>query len=578
MSSTGLVLSSARRVRPVRPVLLALSFLAAAAMQNTLAPQELAVQARSYAPPIEPAISRIWTYSCEAPVEVPFVYTPDLTRMHRQIEGTSRGIPPAGHFVWTSPRIVQGRAHILHFPPRTSPPYVFWLLHYRARGHVIAASDQAFDWALVGALASDAFGEPWFGQGAFGVVQQGRVIQYGEAIGIPPHGAIIHLVRTSLQPRLGYTGWDAPADPGCIIPFDYDICLGSHYGRQLERQIAEVSNDLQVLITRLESAGVLPTAEVAPWTTAASAPANPTSPDTSFASRNGRPCSLVAVISLLIPTVNPSFRTVGSWYLLASVLTWHPTGVNAQDHDESSSDEEEMSEPSSPSLLQDISAPTPTTNLVEVPGESPVVLPSSDTLASTRVPEQERLVPVTPQNPARPLSDIQHRFTCAIRGHRYAVPTGEPFIPAGVPVIIHNPFTGRPQCRLRTTTQGSPQVLCNTLADHAQRRGWQPLVDVQPQPDGEAVHLIPSAERQDLTSVLLIAEGEPHPMGRFPALGIAKDGLLPRTLAAALHKDPYSSVMATACQLTSGHSAPPHLSLQATLFVALPLGDWSALA
>ena len=558
------VLSGAMPPR-LRPMIIVLYVLGmaypATAMQNTLAPQELAVQARNYAVPNEPAISRIWTYSCDAPVEVPFVYTPDLTRMLRQIEGTGRGIPPHGDFVWTSPRIVQGRAHILHFPPRTSPPYVFWLLHYRARGHVVAASDQAFDWALVGALAADAFGEPWFGQGAFGIVQQNRVIQYGEAIGIPPHGAIIHLVRTSLQPRLGYTGWDAPADAGCILPFDYDICLGARGGppivldphdmpsrtataaarlgyigrtteqdnqyqsRQLERQIAEVGNDLQVLITRLETAGVLPAPEVAPWTTEAGTSDNPEQPTNSFAPQHRPSSAVIVAASFLLSLAHSGPRTAGTWYLLIGLATWQHIGAQAQDHDESSSAEGEMSEPSSPSLLEGISAPTPLTTLAEVPGESPVVLPSADPSAVTGVPEQNSLPASSPQGPPLSICTVQHRFSCAIRGHRISAPVGEPFIPAGIPVIMHNPFTGRPQCRLRTTAQGSPQILCNTLADYAARRGWQPLVDVQPQPNDEAVHLIPSAERQDLTSILLLAEGEPHPMcvpRTFPSRGSRK--------------------------------------------------------
>ena len=124
----------------------------------------------------------------------------------------------------------------------------------------------------------------------------------------------------------------------------------------------------------------------------------------------------------------------------------------------------------------------------------------------------DSLVSAGPSAHAHSICTIQHRFSCAIRGLHLTLPQGEPFIPAGIPVVMHNPFTGRPQCRLRTTTQGTAQVLRNTLADHAQRRGWQPIVDVQPQPNDQAVHLIPSAARPDLTSILLIAEGEAHPM------------------------------------------------------------------
>ena len=511
--------------------------------------QDLAVQTRQHRPQVEPVVARIWTYSCDAPVEVPFDPTPDLTRMHRQVEGTGRGIPPTGDFVWTSPSIVQGRAHILHFPPRTVPPYVYWLLHYRARGHVVAASDLAFDWALVGALAADAFGETWFGQGTFGVVQQGRVVQYGESIGIPPHGALIHLVRTSLQPRLGYTGWDAPADPGCIMPFDYDICLGAkgsmpivldthgiprvprnmarpsseaapaaeseaaQVSRQLERQIADVSNDLQVLVTRLETAGVLPTPEVAPWATE-SPPADSTAdPARSAASRLPRHPLLGLLASCLSLLHFPGVVRPLSGQLIISIVVWHGLGASAKDHDhESSSEEPQLSEPSSPSDLEAVQAPTPLTSLSEVPGESPVVLPSSEAAASTSVPDQESLAGGIVPGGDQHICTMQHRFSCAIRGVPLVVPNGEPYITAGHPVITHNPFTGRPQCRLRTTIQGNARILCNTLADYAARRGWGEVIDVQPQPDAQAIHLIPSASRPDLVSVLLAADDGLHPM------------------------------------------------------------------
>ena len=563
MSHSGLTLfeltigtvAGARALRPVWAFFLLgslLSWVPAAAMQTPpglSAPQELAVPSRQQWPNAEPTIARIWTYSCDAPVEVPFVLTPDLTRMHRQIEGTGRGIPPAGDFVWTSPRIVQVRAHILHFPPRTAPPYVYWLLHYRARGHVVAASELAFDWALIGALAADAFGEAWFSQGTFGIVQQGRVIQYGEAIGIPPHGAIIHLVRTSLQPRLGYTGWDAPADPGCVMPFDYDICLSAKGGpaivldihdqprtaraaassatgvttpsesdtaqlaRHLERQIAEVSNDLQVLVTRLETAGVLPTPEVAPWNVDATPAAEASPPDRSSAhSPFHNIFSRVALGCIIgVNARRSSGVDMVPFFLAAFAGNW--PGILAKDHDgDSSSDEPQPSEPSSPSVLEDVHAPTPLTHLATVPGESPVVRPNPDPLSSTSVPEQDRLAAVDNPGVTLPIGAIQHRFSCAIRGLPLSVPAGEPYIPASFPVIMHNPFTGRPQCRLRTTLQGTAQILCNTLADYASRRGWQPIVDVQPQPNSEAVHLIPAASRPDLVSVLLSAEGELHPM------------------------------------------------------------------
>ena len=143
-------------------------------------------------------------------------------------------------------------------------------------------------------------------------------------------------------------------------------------------------------------------------------------------------------------------------------------------------------------------------------------------MSSTSVPEQDSLATNAEAGAELRICDLQHRFSCAIRGLHLHVPAGEPYIPAGHPVLMHNPFTGRPQCRLRTTTQGTAQVLRNTLADYASRRGWQPIIDVQPQPDSRAVHLIPAATRPDLVSVLLSAEGDLHPMcisRSFPSRG-----------------------------------------------------------
>ena len=51
--------------------------------------------------------------------------------------------------------------------------------------------------------------------------------------------------------------------------------------------------------------------------------------------------------------------------------------------------------------------------------------------------------------------------------------------------------------------QGTPNAFLQALGDYASRRGWQPIVAVQPQPDEHAIHLIPSAANPDLAAVLL---------------------------------------------------------------------------
>ncbi|CAE7907347.1 unnamed protein product [Symbiodinium necroappetens] len=495
----------------------------------------------------DPAVTRIWTYTCENPVEVPYVAVPDPALMYHQVGSNGRGIPAAGDFVWTQPRVVQGCAHILHIPPRSHPPYVFWLLHFRARGHVVASAEHVFDWSYIGALAAEAFGETWFSQGSFGIVHQGRVLSYGENIGIPPHGTVLHLTRTSLQPRTSQSIWDTPTDASCVVPFDYDICRGQRgggpvypvmpanpadtqpsgsaqahrpqerpdepsIGRLLNRQIIDIGNDMQVLITRLETAGVLPTPEVAPWVTQSPEEAEPSAQSGSYASRHVNPfprlvqCSLWWIASAL------HAGKVHLGYASASCLIWQLPPVYGQDHDhDDSSEEAGPSEPSSPAELGDISAPTPLTSLLDVAGSTPVVRPSSDPLASTSVPGQEVSTPARPTPADCDVATAQHRFTCAIHGVQLLPAVTGPFVPAGVPVVMHNPFTGRPQCRLWTTAQHSPRVLLNTLSDYAQRRGWQRVCAVHPQPDNLAVHLIPSAANADLAAVILQAEGNLHP-------------------------------------------------------------------
>ena len=95
-------------------------------------------------------------------------------------------------------------------------------------------------------------------------------------------------------------------------------------------------------------------------------------------------------------------------------------------------------------------------------------------------------------------------------------PAPVPFIPHGCPFAIHNPFTARSQCKVMSEVVHTPQGLRNILADYAARRGWQPLVCVQPQPTDDAVHLIPAAADPGLVAVLFRAGRElvPSCIGR----------------------------------------------------------------
>ena len=163
----------------------------------------------AHVPPDRPETLRIWTYTCASPTDVPFTESPDVAWLSSTVASTNQGIPPAGDYVWTVPRLVQGVAHVLHLPPGTSN-HIFWLLHFRARGHVVAGSLSSFDWSYIGTHAAEAFGEAFFSQGHFGLFINGQLTVYGTHLQAPPQGAILHLVRTSLQPASGASLWGHP--------------------------------------------------------------------------------------------------------------------------------------------------------------------------------------------------------------------------------------------------------------------------------------------------------------------------------------------------------------------------------
>ncbi|CAE7788155.1 unnamed protein product, partial [Symbiodinium microadriaticum] len=80
--------------------------------------------------------------------------------------------------------------------------------------------------------------------------------------------------------------------------------------------------------------------------------------------------------------------------------------------------------------------------------------------------------------------------------------------------------------QLLTAVVGTPQILRDILSDYASRRGWRPLVGVQPQPDDRALHLIPAAAEDSLASVVF-RNG---------------DQLLPRCLAREMPAADYHSI------------------------------------
>ena len=175
-----------------------------------------------------PRSTRIWTHTLAAPVVVPYADPPDPAAMAAAVAATSRGVHSGGLFAWTNPRHWGDSAHVLHYPAGVCPPCVFWLMHYRGRGAVVCAMPGSLDWQYLAQEAAESFSIPGFIQGTSGIQHHGRVFSFGSELVAPPHGTILHLVRTGSRAAAGaaVTVWDAPADLPWVPQFDYHICRG----------------------------------------------------------------------------------------------------------------------------------------------------------------------------------------------------------------------------------------------------------------------------------------------------------------------------------------------------------------
>ena len=176
--------------------------------------------------PLQPRCMRVWTHTIEAPVMFDYQPRPNPEYLTRHLAHLGRGVPPVGDFVWTTPTVVQGVAHLLHIPPNCVPPMLFWLLHYRGRAAVVAVPPGNFDWSRVAQLAHDLFGADLFRRNAFSIQHQNYVLPYGTNVPTPPHGSILHLVRSVGSPSAGFTAWESVPDAIGMLHFDYDICAG----------------------------------------------------------------------------------------------------------------------------------------------------------------------------------------------------------------------------------------------------------------------------------------------------------------------------------------------------------------
>ncbi|CAE7826777.1 unnamed protein product [Symbiodinium sp. CCMP2592] len=512
--------------------LLHLGLIPGHAMQQEIALRPAASQSTGWGAGQAPAptIARVWTHALAAPTVLPFIAAPDPVVMAQCVANTARGVTAIGDFVWTTPQIVQGVAHLLHVPSGSAPPMVYWLLHYRGRGTVYGAVGAVFDWQQIGQAAAEDFGLPFFSQGQFAVWHGGRTISYGTQVPVPVHGTIITLVRQYPATASGLSAWDTPAGVSLAYHFDYDICRGpcgevpllgevdsrvrpaartsserpvpvepTDSGqpasiapdRSLVRQVNEVSHQLTMLTARLESAGILQGSDT---TEATSAPhfRGQEEPQDSAALGALHFASKPLFLALTVLSVaKGGYPTLGLMLCLPGV--WGDGGSDSS---------EEPQPPSSPSLTA-VTAPTPENELVGTGGADPhLIRPSDDPLARTGAPmlEWPRALPVFRQAEIPQLQTRVSAFMSEVddRSNRLS-----PFLPAGCPLVIHNPFTEAEQCSVQTQLTGSGQIFRFFLQDFAQRRGWQPIVPVQPQPDESAIHLIPAAADPRLASVVL---------------------------------------------------------------------------
>ncbi|CAE7362809.1 PTAC2 [Symbiodinium sp. CCMP2592] len=483
-----------------------------------------------------PTLARIWTHTLSAPTVMPYVAAPDPAVMAQCVANTARGVPASGDFVWTTPQVVQGVAHLLHVPSGSAPPMIYWLLNYRGRGTVFGAASAIFDWQQIGQAAADDFGLPFFAQGHFAVWHGNRVITYGTQVPVPVHGTIITLVRQHTGSSAGLSAWDTPVGAPLTFHFDYDICrgpcgelpmrgdvdlqvrpvlpsastnippspevhrvepapaatAGDVVEHSLVRQVNEVSHQLTMLTTRLESAGVLQGIE------AEEGPQEPRF--------RGPEADAESQAKLRTSVSSWVFTVVMSGFCVATrapsglcMLVWLPCCRGDGDSETS----EEPQPPSSPSLTA-VTAPTPDTELIGTGGPDPyLVRPSDDAAARTGAPTIGAWPLPIPAFCLEQIPQLQTRvcaFLCEVddRSNRLS-----PFLPAGCPLVLHNPFTNSDQCSVRTQLTGSGQIFRFFLQDFAHRRGWQPIVPVQPQPDEHAIHLIPAAAEPNLASVVL---------------------------------------------------------------------------
>ena len=188
------------------------------------------------------------------------------------------------------------------------------------------------------------------------------------------------------------------------------------------------------------------------------------------------------------------------------LLWWVPWALG-DDMLESPSGEADGPEEPSESDLSEVQPPTP---IAELPGLEPYapggiesfVRPSDSDQARSSAPSIGEPFPDNPAFDMATVPVLQRRVAACLQ-EVDSEHAPRPFLPAGCPVVVHNPFAIAAQITLHTSVVGTPQILREVLNDFAYRRGWQPIVCVQPQPNSDAIHLMPAAADEGLAAVLL---------------------------------------------------------------------------
>ena len=530
----GLVLSEARfiaaRSKVGRPVRLGLLLLALCTGVQGMQSQQISV-ARSHvswgANSETPRVTYIWTHSLAAPVVVGYQAQPDPFQLARAVADTNRGVRTDGVFDWALPSHVHDAGHVLHYPAGVNPPFVFWLLHYRGRGAVMAAIPGSLDWQMLAYEAGEAFGVDSIAGGNFGIQHNGRIYAYGTQLLAPPHRTILHIVRTGgSTASTNQSPWDSTPDMPWIPQFDFAICRGARgedalvAGRPVMQSVSEadaLSRRLQALALRCETAldnllSICTRQVPSPSNEAQVGHPEPVEPSSAGSTVDQPTNSALhrragAGVWLCIALRGALTSRHGFLVYIIATLVAIPPGL-AQGDDDSPTGPEE---PSSPDLT-DLQAPTPlveVANPVDPRGVSHIRM-SEVSEARTSAPVQGDLSPqLTPFDRSN-IPAVQ-RLVAALLNEVDLERPPIPFIQQGCPVTMHNPFTQRSQCQAMTAVVHSAQYFREILQDYAGRRGWQPLVPVSPQPDSDSLHLIPVAADPELVSVVFRSGNELHP-------------------------------------------------------------------